>query len=85
MTKEDFIGENVSYEPWGQTIWGNKANGEQQMLLNLRGWGMIQYEFDTKEEAQDFQDNTGEWIAEAINEKILRDRNKLTEESLKPE
>jgi hypothetical protein len=85
MTKEDFIGESVSYEPWGQTIWGNKSNGEQQMVLNLRGWGMIQYEFDTKEEAQDFQDNTGEWIAEAINEKILRDRNKLTEESLKQE
>lgn len=48
-----------------------------QMLLDVRAWGAIQNLPEFKNNAQkaaNFQDELGEWIAKAINEKLRRER-----------
>ena len=72
MKPSDFIGEKVSYDPAGQMIFGHKKD-KLQLLLDVRGWGAIQHLFKTEKEAAQFQDQFGEWIASAINEKLQRE------------
>lgn len=72
MRPREFIGEKVSYDRHGQMIFGHKKD-KLQLLLDVRGWGAIQYLFKTEKEAADFQDEFGEWIASAINEKLQRE------------
>ena len=76
MGIKDFLGKDVYYDKTGQMIFANQKDGHQQLIINVRGWGAIQNHFrdendnyDT-EEATVFQDKLGEFIAEAINEKI---------------
>ena len=75
---KDFIGHRVSYDGYGTYIWGERVNKdgeiELQMLADVRGWGAIQNLFKTGEEACAFQDSIGEFIAEAINEKLEREK-----------
>jgi hypothetical protein len=47
-----------------------------QIVAEVRGWGRLQNEFETKDEAAKFQDEVGEFIVEAIREKIERLKNK---------
>lgn len=42
------------------------------MVAEVRGWGTLQYKFNTANEAANFQNEVGKFIAEAINEKIER-------------
>lgn len=49
-----------------QYLWSDNGN----MIAEIRGWGALQYMFDTSNEAAKFQDEVGKFIAEAINEKI---------------
>ena len=42
------------------------------MVAEVRGWGTLQYKFNTANEAAKFQDEVGKFIADAINEKIER-------------
>ena len=72
MTPKDFIGEKATYDEWGQIIWGHKGE-DMQMLLDLRGWGAIQQLFKDQDKAANFQDELGQWIAEAINEKLQKE------------
>lgn len=66
-----FINGKVTYDKFGgQYFWINNVKGGQQMLAELRGWGQIQNMFKSQEEAAAFQDAIGDFIAEAINEKI---------------
>ena len=50
------------------------------MIADLRGWGAIQNLFKLKggaidfEKAEKFQDDLGQWIADAINEKLEREK-----------
>lgn len=74
MSIQDFIGK-ATYDEAGQMIWGNNKDGEQ-LILNVRGWGKIQYMFKTLEEAMKFQDDMGRFITEAINEKLENDTTK---------
>ena len=70
-TVESFIGDKVEYDQHGgQFIWGIHNGEEMQMLLSVRGWGAIQHLFDNQNDAAKFQDEMGEWIADAINEKL---------------
>jgi hypothetical protein len=75
----DFIGDKVEYDIDGQIIWSIKKD-DMQMLLEVRGWGAIQNLFKNKdgtinlEKAEAFQDKMGNWIAEAVNEKILKEK-----------
>ena len=70
---EDFIGDNVEYDESGQVIWGNKDDG-QQLLIDVRGWGAIQNLIKNNDKATKFQDDLGKWFAEAINEKLNKER-----------
>ena len=81
MSKEikEFIGVAKHDEYKGTYIWGVDKDGGHQMIAELRGWGAIQNMFKNKdgsinfEGAEKFQDNLGEFIAEAINEKLMRE------------
>ncbi len=76
----EFIGKKVTYEKNGQRIWGLDKNDRHQLLLDLRGWGAIQNLFKDKKGALDekaankFQDELGEWIADAINQKLEKEK-----------
>jgi hypothetical protein len=72
-----FIGEKVKYDEFGgQYFWAIDKNGGNQMIAEIRGWGAIQNLFKNKdgsvdfEKAEEFQDKLGEWIADAINQKL---------------
>jgi len=69
MEVKEFIGEKAKYIPEGQMIFGGKK-GDEQILLDVRGWGAIQYLFKDQKEAGKFQDEFGQWVADAINEKL---------------
>lgn len=70
MTIEKWLSD-LSYDGFTQTIWNNNGNVEDsQMICHIRGWGFLQYEFNTVDEACKFQDEVGEFIVQAIREKI---------------
>lgn len=82
MEPKDFIKGRVVYDNYGQYFW-IVENGTQQMLAELRGWGAIQNLFkdgdgniDT-DAAGKYQDEIGNWIASAINDKLEREREQL--------
>jgi hypothetical protein len=74
-----FIGVAKHDEYKGTYIWGVDKTGGHQMIAEIRGWGAIQNMFKSKdgsinfEDAEKFQDELGEFIAEAINEKLMRE------------
>lgn len=85
MDIKDFINGKVTYDKHGgQYFWIVDPKGKLQMLAEMRGWGAIINLFINKDKTVDFdaassfQDKIGEWIAEAINEKIEREQNILT-------
>jgi hypothetical protein len=84
----EFIGIATYDQWGGGYIWGNKPKGNEMIaqindfpdgtyevvneVLSIRGWGAIQHLFENREEAAEFQDELGKFIAEAIREKIER-------------
>jgi hypothetical protein len=73
MTIKEWL-KDVYYDQFGQYLWSKQdANVGSQMVGEIRGWGALQNEFNTEEEASDFQDEIGKFIADAINEKVQRD------------
>lgn len=72
---QEFINGKVTYDKHGQYFWVGRTYG-MQMLAQLRGWGTIQHLFKTESEAAEFQDSLGQFIAEAINEKVEREKSK---------
>lgn len=83
MKVKDFITGKVTYDKFGgQYFWINLKNGGCQMLAEMRGWGAIQNMFMktgklNEEEAAKYQDEIGDWIAEAINEKLEREQSTM--------
>lgn len=70
MTIKQWL-SNVYYDEWGTHIWNKEdTDGGSQLVADIRGWGRIQNEFKTEEEAAQFQDEVGKFIVEAIREKI---------------
>ena len=69
MTLQQWL-KDVYYDEFGQYIWAKHPEGGNQMVAEVRGWGALQHEFATIEEAEKFQDEVGKFIADAINEKI---------------
>ncbi len=74
MKIEDYINK-AKYDDSGQMIFGVQNDGEHRYLLDLRGWGGIRNLINDENKAMKFQDSVGEWIAEAINEKLERCKN----------
>jgi len=86
---KQFIG-HAKYDEWGGGyIWGFDKDMSAQMIgqinqpeefkvnevLSVRGWGAIQNMFPSITNAEEFQDELGKFIADAINEKLKRDEN----------
>lgn len=77
----DFVGVKATYDNESWKIFGIDNDGGMQMLADIRGWGAIQNMFKnsngTVDEAKaiEFQDKMGHWIADAINEKLEKERN----------
>jgi hypothetical protein len=72
MTIEKWL-KNVYYDEFGTHIWNKDKEGDIQKVADIRGWGAIQNLFKTQKEAEEFQDEVGKFIADAINEKVQRD------------
>ena len=70
----DFIGK-VSYQGDGLAtyIWSKKKDGGRDLIAIVDGYDGIREMFKTDKEQDAFQDAMGEFIAEAINEKIQRE------------
>ena len=76
MTIEQWLSD-VYYDAWGQRIWNKEdKDGGSQIVLEVRGWGRLQNEFTSFDKASEFQDQAGEFIVEAIREKIERLKSK---------
>jgi hypothetical protein len=73
----DFISGKVEYDKDGQYFWITDSKGGVQMLGELRGWGRIQNMISDMELAGKFQDEVGEWVADAINQKLTQEGNKI--------
>ena len=72
MKPEDFIGPKVYYDDHGQMIFSDRGEKKGvQLIADIRGWGAIQNL--PIENPDKFQESVGEWIADAINEKLQRD------------
>lgn len=81
MKVTDFINGKVTYDNETQHFWIEDRKGCVQMLAQLRGWGHIQNMFNRPKfesadwmNAEAFQDEIGEWVAAAINEKLEREK-----------
>jgi hypothetical protein len=77
MTIKEWL-SNVYYDEWGTHIWNKEKDGGSQLVVDVRGWGRIQNEFmyEPPKKAEEFQDEVGKFIVEAIKEKIQRDYGK---------
>ena len=79
---KEFIGEKAKYDKNGQMIWGVKGESHQ-LIADVRGWGAIQNLFKNRngkvdyESAEKFQDELGEWITQAINDKLKINQKQL--------
>ena len=75
-TIKNFIGTRVIYDSDGASLFGVNEEGQHQIIADIRGWGAIQNLFANSDgtirefEAMAFQDELGEFIANAINEKL---------------
>ena len=83
---KEFIGTAKYDEWGGGYIWGNKPEGNGMIaqinefpdktyevvneVLSVRGWGVIQNMFRDIKDAEEFQNELGKFIAEAINDKL---------------
>lgn len=65
-----FLNGIIKYDSDGQFLWLVDKKDNHQKIADLRGWGKIQYLFKNEKDAMDFQDILGEFIADAINNKI---------------
>lgn len=63
---------DVYYNKEDQRIYNKFDNKHIQPILDVRGWGRLQKEFSTEEEAARFQDEIGEFIADAIRLGLTR-------------
>lgn len=69
----NFIGKANYTGDLGTYIWGNNEAGKTELIAIIEGYREIQNICTTISEANEFQDEMGRFIAEAINEKIQRE------------
>jgi hypothetical protein len=78
-----FLGKEIFYDEHGQMIFARDEKNGDQHILDLRGWGAIQYLYKTDsgdldfDKAAKFQDQLGHWIANTINEKLQKSKRKV--------
>lgn len=76
-----FIGDDVTLDEYqGLIIWGGTPD-DQQRIADVRGWGKIMNMFrnpdnsTNMEDSEKFQDNLGQFIVDAIKEKVAREKD----------
>lgn len=65
----EYIG-TAKYDREGILIMAFQKNGDEQHLLDVRGWGHLQNKFGSEQDAIFFQDAIGQFVTDAINEKL---------------
>lgn len=58
----------LKYDDMGQTIFDAKGN----MILQIRGWGRLQYHPDGQDAAAKLQDEIGKWVVDTLNAEAHR-------------
>jgi len=82
MSKEEiekYIGKKVWYDEQGAMIFCKNQKGGDQLLLDVRGWGNLTGVGGMnlpESEAIKMLDSLGEWIADAINQKLTLQQEK---------
>jgi hypothetical protein len=66
---------NLEYDSDGICI-TKDINNDFIKILDIRGWSTLSKAFDSMDRAALFQDSVGEFILEAINEKLENDKQK---------
>jgi hypothetical protein len=78
MTIQEWFRDEVQYHTSGTEIWAVEKTKDADYLhhvADVRGWGELQNLFKLDmDKASEFQDKVGKFIAEAINEKLQRER-----------
>ncbi len=59
--------QGIEYDPENRTLTADEGDNH---VANIRGWSSIRKLFATDQEAGDFQDEMGKWIADAISRKL---------------
>jgi hypothetical protein len=71
MTVKEYLKDGVSYNSAGPGITINNKEPVVNILGFLKGKNSIKKLFDNDiDAAMDFEDELGEWIADAINQKL---------------
>ena len=85
MTVQQWL-SNVYYDKFGIMILNKECEDcPIQTVADIRGWGELLNEFANVNEVNNFQDEVGEFIVEAIREKIERQRVKQTTNIFNPQ
>ena len=77
MKPTDFLGEKVRFKKKDGYFYTKK----ETLFCSMRGWAKIYALFHNEDDptsgfkAREFHKNLGQWIADAINEKLERERN----------
>ena len=81
MNVEKFLEGAIFYEEDTQTIWlVQKSDKTEIPIANVRGWSFFSNELMDFGEAVKTQDALGNFIVDAIKEKLLRDKPKTIEQ-----
>ena len=74
MSVKDFLKGEIKYDDFGQKIFVDKGeNVGHELILDVRAWGVIQNMFNTTSEANEFQDELGHFVVDALKEKLERE------------
>ena len=85
-----FLGKEVWYDEGCGSVFARNEKEGDQMILDMRGWGSIQYLYKKEDGSLDldkaalFQDELGRWVAEAINLRMREYEDNLNRQTLGP-
>ena len=79
LTVHEYLKGTIKYDG-GYILSHTEDDWTMVMDIRIRGWGKIQHLFDTHAEAAGFQDSIGSFIAEAIREKLSKERDEKVNE-----
>lgn len=66
MTLKEFLKHPVKYDGNGIRIMTKDSKGGNIVIADIRAWSAIRTLFPTQEECEEFEDELGKFIAEAI-------------------
>jgi DNA-directed RNA polymerase alpha subunit len=72
----DFIGTaNYQGDDLGTYLWANRTDGSRELIAVIHGYNVDTEKNEGVEKAERFQNELGNFIAEAINQKITKDKS----------